>query len=72
MDAIDNDNPVLLIGGCEVPVNNGKSINHAVVAYAYSDQGGLFGATVYKAHFGFDNYSDVYISGTIGSIYILK
>ena len=71
MDAIDADNPVLLFGSLEDPSDNGKSILHAVVAYKYTDESGIFGSTVYTAHFGWNNYSNIFVYGTIGSIYIL-
>lgn len=72
MSAIDDDNPVLLFGSLNDPSDDGNNINHAVVAYKYTDHSGLFGSTVYTAHFGWDNYSNIYVSGTIGSIYILS
>ena len=71
MNAIDNDDPVLLVGSFVNPQNTEKKLDHVVVAYAYTNQGGFFGETVYTAHFGLDNYSQVHVSGSIGSIYIL-
>lgn len=71
MEVIDKDNPVLLFGSLEDPSNGGRSINHAVVAYKYMDESGIFGETRYTAHFGWDNYSNIYVFGTLGSIYIL-
>lgn len=70
MNAIDADNPVLMFGSLENPTN-GNNINHAVVAYKYMDESGLFGETRYTAHFGWDDYSNIYVFGTLGSIYIL-
>lgn len=72
MNAIDNNNPVLLFGSLEDPSDEGNSINHAVVAYKYRDETGAFGETRYTAHFGWNNYSNIYVFGTLGSIYILE
>ena len=72
MDSIDNDNPVLLFGSLLDPDNADNSINHAVVVYKYADNSGLFGETRFTAHYGWDGYENIYVSGTFGSIYILE
>ncbi len=70
-DSIDADNPVLLFGSLESP-QTGSNINHAVVVYKYTEKSGLFGSTTFTAHFGWDKYENIYVSGTYGSIYILQ
>ena len=72
MDSIDDDNPVLIFGSLFNPQNPDDNINHGVVAYKYSDESGLFGDTTFTAHYGWDGYENIYVSGLFGSIYILQ
>ena len=72
MDSIDDDNPVLIFGSLFNPQNPDDNIDHGVVAYKYSDESGLFGDTTFTAHYGWDGYENIYVSGLFGSIYILQ
>lgn len=72
MDSIDNDNPVIIFGSLFNPKNENDNINHAVVAYKYTDHSGLFGETNFTTHYGWNGYENIYVSGTFGSIYILE
>ena len=72
MDSIDNDNPVIIFGSLFNPKNKNDNINHAVVAYKYTDHSGLFGETNFTTHYGWNGYENIYVSGTFGSIYILE
>ena len=70
MNAIDSDTPVMLAGKFTSP-SSGTKYEHAVVAYAYYNNTSLFGTTTYVVHYGIDGYSNITLSETISSIYML-
>ena len=68
---LDNGYPVELFGSLADPPGysgNGKKDGHAVVAYQYTTSSG----TQYVCHYGWDNYTEVTIVGTLGSIYAME
>ncbi len=65
---IDDGYPVELFGNLEDPPNyngSGKKGGHAVIAYQYSGND-------FICHYGWENYTEVTIVGTLGSIYAME
>lgn len=69
---LEKNQPVIIFGNLYSP-SDGKHINHAVLAYGYKAT--LNGSNMsfeFIAHFGYDDYRQVTVSGAYGSIYSLK
>lgn len=68
--AIDHDRPVIYFGWISDP-RGGDNITHAVVVYEYTllQFWGITYGFAFKAHYGWQNYSQVNFSGVLGSLY---
>lgn len=69
---LEKNQPVIIFGNLYSP-SHGKHINHAVLAYGYkATLNGSDMSFEFIAHFGYDAYRQVTVSGAYGSIYSLK
>lgn len=70
MNELDADNPVILFGDIS-HADRTNSLFHGVVLYRYTHEGGFWNDPVYTVHFGHTNYSEVVLTGILGSIYTI-
>ena len=68
--AINHDRPVIYFGWIGNP-QGGDNISHAVVVYEYTllQFWGITYGHAFKAHYGWPNYSEVNLTGVLGSLY---